>query len=939
MAACNSEQERASLITSTLTSEYSAAADEYNELTASTQAARDATNRMEQAQAAMGAVMEPLTTAWTNIKAGALEWVASSFAAKQSTDVLTESQRASVTAAHDAANAYRETKQASYELALSQMADVEYATSTLLPQLQELVDANGRVKQGYEERAEFLLGRFNEALGTEYTKISEIIGKNGELKQSILDVIDAKKAQILLAPLEDAFKTATLESAGAERARAQQLEAVSKALADVETAEAELTRAMEEEKDERGMMAGLDTANAQTNLAEKKRILKEQQKALEDADADYKQYTDDINAYQTASTLLMEGKTAEAIRYLEDLSAGYKSSGSAVEATTEQEKAAVEERLRVAAINLGLLTEEYKQNEKSMTEAQKTEMQNRIKAAQKEVDDLGTEAEKLGSNLVEGIGVGADGKKDWLSGKLSGIVSAAIEAGKKAGIIKSPSRKTRDVIGIPLVQGIAVGIEKAADEPMDAMRGVIDAMAKVLGEKHKTIKDTIKEHNAEIVELEKEKNERLVELEERFAADKKKKGADIKALEKQYTKDVESINEQHADKLETIYGNIKNTIDGKMQEIVSLEEKYKEDVKQIWDDLDQSIAAAQSNYDSQLESRTQSIASSLGIFAEASKNSVKGTELTRNLKSQIGVLEDYNKAIAKLEERGVDQGFVEFLKSMGVSSAGEIEAISKMSDKQLSDYVGLWEKKNALAREAATEELEPLKAETEQKIQEFSDAALDKYTELWADFTEQGGLLLEELKQAMVEAGQGGYEEIIGQIDDYTSAGEDLMGGIVAGIANKSPALIDAVTNSVNRAIQAAKDEAGIASPSKVMKKEVGANLAEGINVGWTDRIDSIKGTMADDMQGIVDRVRTAVMLENARMAQGVGVRDNGFTEVAQAVGMQTAGINSLASEYRRGSSAQVTVPLVLNGRELGRAIIDLGNAETVRTGTSLVFE
>ena len=57
-----------------------------------------------------------------------------------------------------------------------------------------------------------------------------------------------------------------------------------------------------------------------------------------------------------------------------------------------------------------------------------------------------------------------------------------------------------------------------------------------------------------------------------------------------------------------------------------------------------------------------------------------------------------------------------------------------------------------------------------------------------------------------------------------------------------------------------------------------------------------------------------------------------------ESIALQTAGINSLASEYRNGSSSQVTVPLILDGRELGRAIVDLGNAETVRTGTSLSF-
>ena len=221
----STEQERSAAITNTLNGLYSDAAAEYNSLTAGAQAAREATNRMEQSQAALGATIEPVTTAWTNMKATALGWLAegltpiitNTLEAARGTDVLSESQRASVTAAHEAAAAYRETKNAVHELALAQMADVDYATNYLLPQLQELVDANGRVKQGYEERAAFILGQMNEAWGTEYTRVSEIIGKNGELRQSVLDVIEAKKAQILLAAHEEEYKTAVENVAEAER--------------------------------------------------------------------------------------------------------------------------------------------------------------------------------------------------------------------------------------------------------------------------------------------------------------------------------------------------------------------------------------------------------------------------------------------------------------------------------------------------------------------------------------------------------------------------------------------------------------------------------------------------------------------------------------------------------------------------------------------------
>lgn len=73
LAKCNSEQERATLITSTLNGLYSDAAAEYNELTKSTQDARAATAEMEEAQAAIGETIEPLTTAWTEMKAKAFE--------------------------------------------------------------------------------------------------------------------------------------------------------------------------------------------------------------------------------------------------------------------------------------------------------------------------------------------------------------------------------------------------------------------------------------------------------------------------------------------------------------------------------------------------------------------------------------------------------------------------------------------------------------------------------------------------------------------------------------------------------------------------------------------------------------------------------------------------------------------------------------------------
>lgn len=174
--------------------------------------------------------------------------------------------------------------------------------------------------------------------------------------------------------------------------------------------------------------------------------------------------------------------------------------------------------------------------------------------------------------------------------------------------------------------------------------------------------------------------------------------------------------------------------------------------------------------------------------------------------------------------------------------------------------------------------------------------------------------------------------------DKFLSIGTNIVKGIWSGISNGYDWIKGKIKGWVGNVTNFLKNLFGIESPSKLMRDEIGRYLPSGIAVGWEKAMPDAEKQIKNDVSGLTARIQSTVSAENARMAQSVGVRDTGLTEVAQAVGMQTAGINSLASEYRRGSSAQVTVPLILDGRELGRAIVDLGNAETVRTGTNLVM-
>lgn len=805
---CNSEQERAALITSTLNGEYSAAAEEYNKLTANTQAARDATNNMEQAQAALGAAIEPVTTAWTNLKAGAMQW-------------LVDTGLPAL--------------QTGWQWILDNIPTVAVIVGGLT--------------------AAWL------AFGGAQTLLNAVQTAGIAIQTALNAVMNANPIGLIILAITALVAGFMLLWKNCEGFR-----------------------------------------EFWKNLWE---IIKDAAKAVADWFKDA----------WSATIEWLKGAIAKIKDFFAAAWTGIKNAFSAVGSFFS----GVWDKIKGVFSAVGSwFSQKFTEAKNkifsafSNIKAKFAEIWGKIKEAFKTGDFT-----KIGKDLLKGLWNGIKDTTQWLKDKVKGVVDKIKGwfTGKDGFDEHSPSKWAEQVAEY-VNKGLAIGFEKTADVPVRSASKLMEALKKEIDEGQKTIVDSVKEYNADLAEEDK-----------KYIADKKKKNADVETLEK-----------QHADKVASIRENIKKTLQTKMQEILTLEEKYKNDSKKVFEDLANSIDQLTQNYEDTLASRTASIVSSLNLWGEVSRERVSADALLKNLNSQVRALEDYEKAIAKLEERNVSTAFLNSLKEMGVGATDEIEALARMTDSALEKYVDLWEKKNELAHNAAVEELEPLKAETEAKIEELTNAALDKYATLRAEYQEQGALLMAELKQAMIEAGAGGYEELIGQIDEYTAAGEDLMGGVIAGIVDKSPAVVSAVERAVRMAIQAAKDEAGIASPSKVMKKEVGANLAEGINVGWAEKVGSIKDQMAADMQGITARIKTAVMLENSRMAQGVGVRDTGFTEIAQAVGMQTAGINSLASEYRRGSSNQVTVPLILDGRELGRAIVDLGSTETERTGTKLVL-
>ena len=120
-------------------------------------------------------------------------------------------QKEAIDANRDSWRELKKTQQDSLDADMTQLTNIEKLKDELL----NLVDANGKVKEGYEGRASFILGALNDALGTEYTMTDGVIQKYDELKNNIDQVIEKKKAEAILNSQQALYEEAITKQADA----------------------------------------------------------------------------------------------------------------------------------------------------------------------------------------------------------------------------------------------------------------------------------------------------------------------------------------------------------------------------------------------------------------------------------------------------------------------------------------------------------------------------------------------------------------------------------------------------------------------------------------------------------------------------------------------------------------------------------------------------
>lgn len=265
-------------------------------------------------------------------------------------------------------------------------AEQEMALTTVhenyIKELEAITNTNGKVKDGYETRANFIINELNSAYGTEIKMVDGVIQKYDEQIGSIKEIIQQQKAKIYQQLAEEQYTIALkerydtesnlIEAEGTLKSIRQSLEIFENKLADITEERNELlSRQNELTLEERERLRELNSQYEKTTnkIDSYKEKEKEAIKQVDIATSAYEANQRAIANYSGITTAIIEGDAKAIDKFSKQIEASYSSNVNNKERSIALEielaKKEYDEQLQIAK-NGGLkITEQIDANAKS----------------------------------------------------------------------------------------------------------------------------------------------------------------------------------------------------------------------------------------------------------------------------------------------------------------------------------------------------------------------------------------------------------------------------------------------------------------------------------------------------------------------------------------------------------------------------------------------
>ncbi len=355
---------------------------------------------------------------------------------------LNEEQQTAIDKISEMVDEYNNLKQARDE-SVSQINAEFGHINELKDEYNGLIDSNGKVKEGYEDRANFILTTLADSMGLELDQIKELIDSNGKLSDSIDEVIRKKQAEALLAANEQIYNNAIAN-------RATALKNLSDAQAAVDEAEQEYMETSKEAQRvwdnyyqlmKRAPDEAAKYLSANNNIIEGNNVAKKSyedaSKKLDEAEDAWIDYNTTIKNYEGLASAIISGDSEKIQSAMVDLQNGF------ITAETGNRES-LERQVQNYRSNLGDLQKAIQNGTPSVTKDMVDQAQSMVTAAEKELAKLPPEAAtkgiQTGVNFAKNLGNQAASAKTAghtvgsfaVSGADSGS-SGMNKAGKDAG--------------------------------------------------------------------------------------------------------------------------------------------------------------------------------------------------------------------------------------------------------------------------------------------------------------------------------------------------------------------------------------------------------------------------------------------------------------------------------------------------------------------------
>ncbi len=287
---------------------------------------------------------------------------------------------------NETCDSYKALKEEQEENINKGLSEIDY-TQKLWKELQTLADSNGKVNDSNKDRAQFILGELNEALGTEYTMTGNQIDQYAELRDSIDNLIAKKKAMIVLEAQEPAYKKAILNLEQQQIDTAQAKQKLEQAELDLKKAKIDFDKASTVD----------EIRNAKTRLNSAQENVDKYTNLYNDSKEVLEGYYSDISTYETNSALIQKGN-------IEDLQKVYSSYGQVIKDHTKLTKEELEKQMNDYQTAYGEISKAYHEGVEGVTLDMVNEARERAVEAKKAFEEAGKEGVQAtidGMNLLK----------------------------------------------------------------------------------------------------------------------------------------------------------------------------------------------------------------------------------------------------------------------------------------------------------------------------------------------------------------------------------------------------------------------------------------------------------------------------------------------------------------------------------------------------------